>query len=318
MTAKKTNERETSWTSNWKALMEEYGTFGKVHRALTDETMKTYTYYLGRFFTWLMGESGLDGLGELDFKSLDAFILAYGETAKQGTRMAMHSALRSFLHFAYTKGHVSMDLRKGIPTVRKWALSKVPFILSDESVSQMLGAIDRETDVGLRDYAAIQILYRYGVRGIQIRKMMLQDIHWSANRIMIPPAKRGEAVEQPLILEVGNALVDYLQKGRSQTTGHQEVFLTTQSPWKPLAQATMSAMVARRLKRAKVQIPENASKGSHLFRHLFASKMLRNGVPLDYIAEMLGHRNENSTLIYTKIDFNNLMEVASEWPEVHP
>ena len=53
-----------------------------------------------------------------------------------------------------------------------------------------------------------------------------------------------------------------------------------------------------------------------MFRHLFASKMLNNDVPLDHIAEMLGHRNANSTLIYTKIDFDNLMGIAPEWPEV--
>jgi integrase/recombinase XerD len=143
----------------------------------------------------------------------------------------------------------------------------------------------------------------------------LQDISWQASKILIQPAKKGKAVEQPLLPVVGNALVAYLKNGRPQTTSHQEVFLTTLSPWKPLAQTTMTEMVTRRLKRAGVQVP-NASKGSHLFRHLFASKMLKSGVPLEHIAQMLGHRSEESTLIYTKIDFNNLMDIAQEWPEV--
>ena len=313
---KKADEREANWASNWETLMEGYSAFGKKVRSLADDTLKKYKFYLGHFFIWLVLKSEIAELAELDFKALDTFVLRYAETHKPGSRREMHSALKSFLHFSHINGHVSTDLRNGIPTVRKWALSKVPFILSDKDVERVFGSIDRETAVGQRDYALMLILRDYGTRANQVRKMRLQDISWGANQILIPPAKKGKAIEQPLTLEVGNALVDYLQNGRVQTTNHQEIFLTTQPPWKPLAQPTVSMMVTRRLRRAKIRIPENASKGSHLFRHLFASKMLKNGVPLEYIAEMLGHRNENSTLIYTKIDFDNLMDVAQEWPEV--
>ena len=313
-TSPKVRFGEPTSDANWIALMGEYDAFGKKYRDLEDSTLKMYKWYLGSFATWLMEESGLAGLEELDFQALVAFVLVYGDTHDRC--QSMYSALRSFLLFAHINGYVSTDLRSAIPRVRERALSKVPFILSDKSVGQVLGAIDRETVVGRRDYAVIQILLNYGIRGIQARNMKLQDIHWRAGRILIQPAKRGKAVEQPLLPEVGNALVDYLQKGRPQNTNHQEIFLTTLSPWKPLSQSTMTLMVARRLKRAKIRLPENVRKGSHLFRHLFASKMLENDVPLNHIAEMLGHRNESSTLIYTKIDYNNLMDIAQEWPAV--
>lgn len=312
----KTEEREANWASNWKTLMKGYDGFANTHRDLAEITLKNYKWNLGHLFAWLVQESGLDELKDLDFKSLVAFVLVFKETHKEGSYQGAFTALKSFLHFCLINGHVSMDLRSGVPSTHKYVLSKVPYILSDENVAQMLGAIDRTTILGRRDYAMILLMMNYGIRGIQVRRMKLQDIHWRSNEILIQPGKRGKAVEQPLTLEVGNALVDYLQNGRPQTTNYQEVFLTTQPPWRPLAQQTVSSMVARRLEKAGIKLGKNVRKGGHLFRHLFATKMLKNGIPLDHIAEMLGHRSENSTLIYTKIDFDSLMEIAQEWPEV--
>lgn len=39
----------------------------------------------------------------------------------------------------------------------------------------------------------------------------------------------------------------------------------------------------------------------HTLRHTFASKMLRNGIPLTEVQHLLGHRNYQSTLIYAHL-----------------
>jgi len=43
--------------------------------------------------------------------------------------------------------------------------------------------------------------------------------------------------------------------------------------------------------------------------------MLEQDQPLKSIADMLGHRSSDSTLIYTKVDLEALRQVALEWPQ---
>lgn len=56
------------------------------------------------------------------------------------------------------------------------------------------------------------------------------------------------------------------------------------------------------------------SKGSHAFRHGFATRMVNKGHSLKEVADVLGHRHLSTTFIYTKVDFNALQQVALDWP----
>jgi site-specific recombinase XerD len=46
--------------------------------------------------------------------------------------------------------------------------------------------------------------------------------------------------------------------------------------------------------------------------------MLEQGQSMKTIADLLGHRNINTTFIYTKVDFNTLRQLPLEWPETGP
>jgi len=77
------------------------------------------------------------------------------------------------------------------------------------------------------------MLYTYGVRGGQVRALRLQDIDWTADRIFFKSLKHGKDSLLPLTSEVGQRLMDYLQKARLPSV-YQEVFLTTRAPYHPL------------------------------------------------------------------------------------
>ena len=44
--------------------------------------------------------------------------------------------------------------------------------------------------------------------------------------------------------------------------------------------------------------------------------MVCGSQPFKHVADMLGHKNLNSTMIYTKIDLPALRKATQEWPEV--
>jgi site-specific recombinase XerD len=58
--------------------------------------------------------------------------------------------------------------------------------------------------------------------------------------------------------------------------------------------------------------------GTHVLRHTAATRMLRAGVSLKEIADVLGHRSLDTTAIYAKVDREALAQVAMFWPGAQP
>jgi len=55
--------------------------------------------------------------------------------------------------------------------------------------------------------------------------------------------------------------------------------------------------------------------GSRALRHSWAIRALAHDVPMKAIADVLGHRDLNTSFIYAKADLHTLRQVASPWPE---
>jgi site-specific recombinase XerD len=56
--------------------------------------------------------------------------------------------------------------------------------------------------------------------------------------------------------------------------------------------------------------------GAHVLRHTAATEMLREGVGLYEISQVLRHQSLDMTAVYAKVDFCALKQVALPWPEV--
>jgi site-specific recombinase XerD len=275
-------------------------------------TLALRTQYLTAFLRWLGPEATPQGLSRLRPESVEAFFLAYAQKVGKAARRSMQSTLRTFFRFCLHQGYIRVPLGLAVPTLRTYKLASVPRGLTEAQARQVLQGIDRRTAVGRRDYAIVQLLHTYGVRGGQVRALRLEQIEWAQNRILFPASKGGKDSCLPLTAEVGESLLDYLQNARPPTSDPQ-VFLTSRAPYHPLPRSSsLSVIIDRRIRAADIEIP---SKGAHAFRHGFATRMLAQGQPLKAIADVLGHRHLGTTFIYTKVDFNALKQVALEWPQ---
>jgi integrase len=209
-------------------------------------------------------------------------------------------------------GYIEQSLEYAVPTLRTYKLATVPRGLSDTEAQRVLQCIDRSSHVGRRDYAIVQLLYTYGVRGGQVRALRLEDIDWAHNQILFKASKHGKDSCLPLTPEVGESLLDYLQKSRPSYS-YPHVFLTSRAPYHPFPHSnSLSAIAGRYIQAAGIEL---RSKGAHAFRHCFATRMLHKGHSLKAIADVLGHRHLGTTFIYTKVDFNALKQVGLEWPQ---
>lgn len=52
----------------------------------------------------------------------------------------------------------------------------------------------------------------------------------------------------------------------------------------------------------------------HILRHTLASRLLNTGGTLKEVADVLRHRELNTSLIYAKVDIGRLLAVAMPWP----
>jgi site-specific recombinase XerD len=65
---------------------------------------------------------------------------------------------------------------------------------------------------------------------------------------------------------------------------------------------------------AKIGIRPAGKRGPHVFRHSRAVSLLRAGVPVKEIGDVLGHRSAASTNVYLKLDDHELRSVALAIP----
>ena len=299
----------------YQPLLDAYLAWMANYQHAAEGTLELRAQYLIVFLRWLGPEATPQGLATLRPDDVETFFLAYAQKTGTAARRSMQATLRTFFRFCLYQGYVHVPLDLAVPTLRTYRLATVPRGLTDVQAQQVLKTVNRKTCVGRRDYAILQLLFTYGVRGGQVRALRLDQIDWARNQILFEPAKNGKIILLPLTPEVGESLLDYLQNSRSPSP-YPQVFLTTRAPYHPLPRSsTLAAIVERCIRAVDIDIPH---KGAHVFRHTFATRMLRDGQPLKAIADVLGHRYLGTTFIYTKVDFNSLRQVALDWPKEAP
>jgi integrase len=171
--------------------------------------------------------------------------------------------------------------------------------------------------MGLRDYAILMLLARYGLRAGEITGLRLDDVDWRKEVIRIRHTKTAAFSWLPLLPEVGEAILRYLQKARPQTS-LREIFIRSIAPYRPFKSGS-SLYTPVRCRIDAAGISAGGKRGPHAFRHACAVSMTRASVPLKEIGDLLGHRSTESTLVYLKLATEDLRAVALEIPvEVKP
>lgn len=277
-------------------------------RGIVDvSTVRRYQQAARRFLSGLVAASSA-GLEGLTTAQVTGFVL--GECSRRGNmhcRKTVVPGLRGLLRFLYLEGLTGSDLTAGVPSVACWRGASLPRALPIEDVRAMLACCDRRTPVGRRDFAILMVLARLGVRAGEVAALELSDVDWRAGEVVI--RGKGNRYERlPLPSDVGEALVDYLRHGRPDRED-RHLFLRALAPYGPTTRHAIGELVRSACGRAGL-----ASVGVHRLRHTVATETLRAGASLEEIASLLRHRSTASTVIYAKVDFVRLRELARPWP----
>jgi integrase/recombinase XerD len=162
----------------------------------------------------------------------------------------------------------------------------------------------------MRDYAMFSLMTTYGMRACDVVALTLDDLQWRARQIHIRQSKTGKSLELPLTDEVGVAIQSYLKNVPRYGT-YRQVFLRLRAPGGILKPTAVIEAFQAWSSRSGLVIP---FKGVHCIRHSYALHLLRQGVPLKTIGDVLGHRSPDSTTAYLRLATEDLRTVALPVP----
>lgn len=291
-------------------LKREYETYLRVQRGLSDATIYHCVRFYDRFLTAKFG----DGLGDLNtIKPCDitGFLLKLREERNAPRDKTGPSHLRNLFQFLFWSGKTERNLSNAVPKRRQPKPTSIPRYLEPEEVNRLIEVVRDHEKTGRRNYAMLMLIARLGLRAPEVTAIELDDIDWRAGEILIR-GKRQLHDRMPLPMEVGEAIVDYIQNERRGQ--ERALFVSVKPPFKRFKDAQILRWILRDAYEATGISPPQAYIGTHILRHSLATDMLRKGASLAEIGDVLRHRSAMTTTIYAQYDVDALRSISRPWP----
>ena len=284
-------------------VLDRFGAYLRSERGLAPGTIIGQVH-AARLLLRSVGDRPLSALGPSD---VHAFIAAESGRRSVSSTKGLVTGLRSLFRFFDLEALTEVSLVGAVPTVSGWTGTWISKAAKAEDIRRVIGACDRSSGGGRRDFAVLMVLSRLGLRVGEVASLNVGDIDWRNGEIVV----RGKAnrIERlPLPHDVGAALADYLRHGRSPCSD-RALFVRLLAPHRRITSGGLIMIVRSGCTRAGV-----APIAAHRLRHMVATELLAAGAGLSEIGQLLRHRNPASTAIYAKVDLDALRELARPWP----
>ena len=159
--------------------------------------------------------------------------------------------------------------------------------LSPEELEKVRCACEQE-----RDLAIVEFLYSSAVRVSELTRLNREDIRWESDDVMVL-GKGNKEREVYLNARAHLHLRQYLD---SRADDNPALFVTARAPHERLTRAGVEYIIAGLGRTAGV---ENVHP--HRFRRTAATDLLRMGMPIEQVQELLGHVKIETTRIYCTV-----------------
>lgn len=276
-------------------------------RNLSSQTMKIIRSRLFRLQDYLI-DTGAKNFNEVTQEQINDYVLSMAHYSSTYTSESLR-ILKRLSDFSFKNGYCQILFSDSIPMVKNIRQQKLPSIFYEDEIRKIESVIDRSNPIGKRDYAIFILAARLGIRSSDIRKLKLSDINWDTKELSFTQYKTGIPIYLPLPDDVGWAIIDYLKNGRPESEV-KNIFIAHRNPFEELS--TVSSIIPKYLRKAKIQYPSNKRIGLHALRHGLATRMLDNDISLPVISQTLGHSDIESTEVYLRISISQLAKCGLE------
>lgn len=278
---------------------------------LAPQTLVNYRHHLKLFQEYLISNE----IKEITAKTITEYFLEFSRSnSKPHPRYHLKTILKKYLKYLYTNRITKSDLSVHVPNVKYEKRKELPSTYTSDEIKAILDSIDRTSTIGKRNYAMISLAVYYGLRAKDITDLKFANIDWANNIIHLEMSKTKKDIELPLLPEVGNAILDYIKKGR-RTCSVKNIFITDKGPIRAIHSNAVYTAILNQINATKIE-RKGRKVGAHSLRHSLATRLLKKGEPLPTISMALGHSSTQVTTVYTLIDIDSLRACALEVPEL--
>lgn len=221
------------------------------------------------------------------------------------------SHIRTFLRYAYQSGYTDRDYSGIVPLFKR--PQPYPSVYTTEEILKIENSIDQASPHGKRDYSALLLATRLGIRSGDISTMTFRALDFERNLILLAQHKTGVAIELPMIPDVKAALKRYLQEERAAHDSPY-VFLRLIPPYSHISVQAVTKIAKTAIEASGID-PGNHKCGAHAFRSSLASSMVNDNIPYEAVRKTLGHTDQNAICSYARLDAEQLRGYALPVPE---
>jgi site-specific recombinase XerD len=250
-------------------------------------------------------------LEQLDTSLVSAFLehLEQVRGNSPETRNVRLAAIRSFYRFLEYRHPEALDQIRRVLAIpfKRTDSPLVPYLTTDE-VQALLDAPEPDTREGIRDRAMLQVAVCAGLRVSELIGLTVDNISLPAMTIRVHGKGRRERVI-PLWKVTATALRAWLAiRG---TNSVPEAFINARA--KPMSRWGFAYVLKRHVQEAKHRCPSLSSKqiSPHVLRHTCAVIVLQATGDIRKVSLWLGHANQETTEIYTRIDPTEKLEAVN-------
>ena len=303
----------TELSREWAAAIEEFGTHLGAERGLSDHTVRAY---LGDVTSLARHADGRAAHrpGQLDVQMLRSWLggLAAAGSARSSIARRAASA-KAFTSWCRRRGLVGTDPGLLLGSARPH--TTLPAVLRQDQAAALMDvaavAADDGSPGGLRDWAALELLYASGIRVGELVGLDVDDYD-RERRVVRVLGKGSKERTVPVGLPAARALDEWLVRGRPSLRGPGSgaaLFLGSRGGrWD---QRAVRRLVHLRL----ADVVGAPDVGPHGLRHTAATHLLEGGADLRSVQEMLGHATLATTQIYTHVSVERL---RATYEQAHP
>ena len=270
----------------------------RVERGVSEITVKNYRE---DFKIFLLSFPDVRTTDDLSVDMLPEFVRRQDELARSSsTILRRYSLLRNYFSFLNEEN----ILHEEMPDVDKPKSSKrLPFVMSNEEVDELLEAPDISKDNGMRDRAMLELMYATGLRVSELLSLRFRNVNMQ-NGLITVYGKGNKQRSVPVSSFALEFLRKYMDGPRKRVKGSKDtdiIFLNRDG------KALSRTYFFMQIKRYAEEKGIDSSVSPHTLRHCFAPHLLENGASLRAVQEMLGHSNIATTQIYTEVATKRIM-----------
>lgn len=253
---------------------------------LSDESLKTYDYYLRDFFININKPLS-------DIQSNDIRIYLYDLQKRRNiANRSLDSrrlVINTFLEWCVQENYISTNPCNKISPIKFESKPREP-------LTSIELELVRDTCKDYREKAMIELFYSTGCRVSEMVRLNKSDLDFSTGEVYLF-GKGNKHRTSYLNAKAEVAVKKYLFTRKEGSKSGDALFISERKPYQRLSKNGIERIIS--------QIGQRSGIGRHLYphliRHTMASDSINRGMGIAEIKEILGHEKIDTTMIYAKV-----------------